>query len=302
MGVRFDALDWDDLRVFLHVARSGNLTQAARRLRMDPSTVSRRIAQLEGSIGTGVFERQRAGLKLSEVGERLLRHIETMESAVVAFQEELGAGDATVTGVVRLATMEGIASLYLAERFGRLREIAPHLTLELVTSAQTIHVNRREADRFLSFFKPPGQGLVSEKIGGFLLKLYASQAYVERHGVPKDAAALHDHAFVSYIEDLVQVDSVRWLRDIIDAPRIAFHSNSMIAQMNAAAGGLGLVLLPTFSIGPHSALKPVLDGEVQTSREVWLNVHNDLQFSPRIRAVVGFLKDLFKNDPGMQAV
>jgi len=302
MSVRFDALDWDDLRVFLHVARSGNLTQAARRLRMDPSTVSRRISQLEGAIGFGVFERQRAGLKLSEVGERLLRHIESMESAVVAFQEELGADDAAVGGVVRLATMEGIASLYLAERLARLREVAPRLTVELVTSAQTIHVNRREADLFISFFQPPGQGLVSQKLGGFLLKLYASRAYVDRNGVPKDAAALQDHAFVSYIEDLILVDSVRWLRDVIEAPRISFHSNSMIAQMNAAAGGLGLVLLPTFAVAHNPHLFAILEGEVQTSREVWLNVHNDLQFSPRIRTVVAFLKELFRQDSDMQAV
>jgi DNA-binding transcriptional LysR family regulator len=225
-----------------------------------------------------------------------------MESALVAFHEQLGAENTSVSGTVRLATMEGIASLYLAERFGQLKENSPELTVELVTSAQTVHVHRREADLFLSFFQPPGQGLVSDKIGGFLLKLYASKSYLERNGTPQDAADLQNHSFVSYVEDLVQVDSVRWLRDIIENPLVSFHSNSMIAQMSAAAGGLGIVLLPTFSVSRHSDLIPVLDGRVYTSREVWLNVHNDLQFSPRIRTVAAYLKALFRNDPSMQAV
>lgn len=301
MSRGFDGLDWDDLRVFLHVARTGNLTQAARRLRIDPSTVSRRIAQLESSLGMAIFQRQRVGLKLSETGETLLRHIETMESALVAFQEQFGAEETLVSGTVRLATMEGIASLYLAERLGELKEIAPELTIELVTSAQTVHVNRREADLFLSFFQPPGQGLVSEKIGGFVCNLYASKEYLARHGIPKDAAELQNHLFVSYVEDLIQVDSVRWLRDILESPAISFHSTSMIAQMSAAAGGLGIVVLPKFSVARHPDLIPVLNGVAFTGREVWLNVHNDLQFSRRIRTVANFLKRLFKNDADMQA-
>lgn len=300
MAVNFESIDWDDLRVFLYTARTGSLTQAARRLRIDHSTVSRRIAQLEASLGVAVLERQRSGLKLNEVGGRLLRYAETMESALVSFQEELGADETMVSGHVRLATMEGIASLYIAERCGLLRQIAPGITLELVTSPQTIHVNRREADLFVSFFKPLGQGLVSEMIGGFRLYLYASQEYLDRYGMPSDPSDLQNHQFVSYIEDLILVDAVRWLRDVIEAPSVALYSNSMIAQMNAAAGGQGIVLLPTFSVAGRPELITILPNEVSTTRQIWLNVHNDLQFSPRIRSVSLFLKNLFKNDPTMQ--
>lgn len=298
--VNFDSTDWDDLRVFLHTARTGSLTQASRRLRIDHSTVSRRIAQLESALGVAVFERHRSGLKLTEVGERLLRYAETMESAIVSFQTELSADKTMVTGHVRLATMEGIASLYIAERCGQLRKIAPGITLELVTSPQTIYVNRREADLFLSFFKPLGQGLVSEMIGGFRLHLYASQDYLDRYGTPSNPSELKNHQFISYIDDLILLDSVRWLRDIIENPTVSFYSNSMIAQMNAAAGGQGIVLLPTFAIPHQPTLVPILADEVGTTREIWLNVQNDLQYSPRIQSVYGFLKTLMKGDPAMQ--
>jgi len=297
----FDTLNWDDLRVFLHAARAGNLSQTAKRMRLDHSTVSRRISQMEASLGVAVFERHRTGLKLNEIGERLLRHAEKVESAIIAIHEEASIGDTEgLAGTVRLATMEGIASLYLAQRFSKLRQAAPQLTIELVTSAQTVYVHKREADLFVSFFRPPGPGLISERIGRFRLGLYASRSYLEDRGTPGSLRDLQEHWFVSYIEDLIQVDSVRWLADVIEEPRIAFHSNSMIAQMNAAAGGLGIVLLPSFACVGRPDLIPVLPDGASTTREVWLNVHSDLQFAPRIRAVRTFLRSTLKQDPDMQ--
>jgi DNA-binding transcriptional LysR family regulator len=79
---------------------------------------------------------------------------------------------------------------------------------------------------------------------------------------------------------------VRWLRDVVEGVPVVFTSNSMIAQMNAAAGGLGLVLLPHFAVHDGSSLEAVLPGEVSTTREIWLNVHQDLQFAPRINGGV----------------
>jgi DNA-binding transcriptional LysR family regulator len=296
----FKTLDWDDLKVFLHAARGGSLGSAAKRLRVDQSTISRRIAHLESTLGLALFERLPSGLKVNEAGDRLLCHAERIESAVIAMREDVQGGDSRMAGRVRFATMEGIASLYLASRFARLRQLHPNLTIELLTSPQTVSVNRREADLFLSFFRPPGQGMVSERIGCFALGLYASQNYLDQNGMPESASDLGKHAFITYIDDLIQLDSVRWLDDIIKKPPISFHSNSMIAQMNAAAGGLGLVLLPSFAVAGRDDLVPVLHRKMSTARELWINVHTDLQFVPRIRAVSSFLKSTFKADPTMQ--
>jgi len=296
----FNSLDWDDLKVFLHAARGGSLGSAAKRLRVDQSTVSRRIAHLECTMGMALFERLPSGLRVNEAGERLLCHAERIESAIIAMREDVQGGS-RMAGRVRLATMEGIASLYLASRFSRLRRQHPDLTIELLTSPQTVSVNRREADLFLSFFMPSGLGMVSEKLGCFQLGLYGSRSYFDREGMPENPADLARHSFVTYIDDLIQLNSVRWLDDVIKNPTVSFHSNSMIAQMNAAAGGLGLVLLPSFAADGRDDLVPVLHDRLSTTRELWINVHNDLQFVPRIRAVSGFLKAMFKADPIMQA-
>jgi DNA-binding transcriptional LysR family regulator len=297
----FNSPDWDDLKVFLHAARGGSLGSAAKRLRVDQSTVSRRIARLESTLGIALFERLPSGLKVTEAGDRLLCHAERIESAFIAMREDVQGGDSQMAGRVRLATMEGIASLYLAERFARLHQMHPNLTVELLTSPQTVSVNRREADLFLSFFRPSGQGMVSERIGCFQLGLYGSQSYLDRNGIPANASDLGRHSFITYIDDLIQLESVRWLDDIIKNPTVGFHSNSMIAQMNAAAGGLGLVLLPSFAVSTRPDLVPVLREKMSTTRELWINVHSDLRFVPRIRAVSNFLKSIFKADPVMQA-
>jgi DNA-binding transcriptional LysR family regulator len=119
--------------------------------------------------------------------------------------------------------------------------------------------------------------------------------------MPQTPSELGRHCFVTYIDDLIQLDSVRWLDDVIKNPTVSFHSNSMIAQMNAAAGGLGLVLLPSFAAAGRDDLVPVMPAKISTTRELWINVHTDLQFVPRIRAVSSFLKATFKTDPMMQS-
>lgn len=295
-----DPFDWDDLKIFLQAARAGNLSGAARTLRIDHSTVSRRIAHLEAALGLSIFERQPTGLRLSEAGERLLRHVENVESAMIALREDIKDDKRTASGRVRIATMEGIASLYLASRFERLRQTAPGITIELATSPQTVYVHRREADLFLSFFRPPGQGLVSQRIGRFRLRLYGSEAYFAKAGVPKDVDDLDAHLFVSYIADLIQVDCVRWLEEVVRNPSVVFHSSSMIAQRHAAIGGAGLVLLPEFAVEGCDALVPVLSDTIGTTRELWLNVHTDLQYSSRVRVVANFLRTLLQDDPQMQ--
>ncbi len=294
--MKFMSLNWDDFRIFLDVARTGNLSQSAQRLRIDHSTASRRISQLETALGFALFARSRTGFQLNEVGNRLLIRAEMIESAVIAIQTDIGSTTDEVVGTVRLATMEGIASLYLAPRMLLFRQAAPNVTLELVTSPQVIHVNRREADLFLSFFMPSGQGLVSTLIGKFHLYLFASAGYLERKGCPKTVGELQDHDFVSYIDDRIYVDAVRWLDDIIRKPNLVFRSNSMIAQLAAAIGGVGLVLLPRFAVDARSPLIPVMHEAVSTTRELWLNVHQDLQYVARIRAVVRFLDASMKAD------
>lgn len=286
-------LDWDDLRLFLQIQRKGSLSEAARQLRIDHSTVSRRLSQLELCLGGPLFERQRAGLKPTELAHILAQRAEAMERAVLAFQEELGGTDREPSGSVRIAMMEGIGTTFVARHLEPLLNKHAKLRVELVTSSSVVNVSRREADVFVSFFKPSDQGLACEPGGSFALYLYASRRYLEQHGTPADLADLVNHPFVGYIDDMVQLDAVRWLDELVQRPVMSFQSNSMLAQMTAAASGLGLVLLPKFSVVNEPELVPVLPEIARVTRPIWVSVHHDLQYSTRIRAVTGYLHELF---------
>ncbi|MDA7418576.1 LysR family transcriptional regulator [Xenophilus arseniciresistens] len=287
-------LDWDGLRLFLQIQRTGSLSQAARNLRIDHSTVSRRLAQLELCLGGALFERRPTGLKPTELAHLMTPQAEAMEAAMLALQEQLGAGaDRTPTGNVRIAMMEGIGTTFVARHLAPLLERHAGLHIELVTSATVVNVSRREADIFVSFFRPEGQGLACEAMGHFALYLYAAPAYLAAHGTPTRLDELVSHQFVSYVDDLIQLDAVRWLDELVQKPQMRMQSNSMLAQMSAAASGLGLVLLPKFSVVQESGLVPVLTDAARVSRTLWLSVHHDLQYSSRIRAVTSYLQQLF---------
>jgi DNA-binding transcriptional LysR family regulator len=294
--MNLNGLNWDDLRIFLAVARSESLSKAGRLLNIDHSTVGRRISALEFTLATPVFEHDRSGYRLNAQGREMLAMVEAMEANVLALADALDDPASGPTGRVRIATMEGIASLYLSEKLVTLKRMHSNLTVELVTSPHDVRISQREADLFLGFFKPTASDLDVRKLGSFNLHLYANPEYLARKGIPRDKAALRDHVFVGYIADLIQLDAVRWLDEAIKTPEFSFYSSSMLAQMFSAAAGGGIVMLPSFARAQRFGLHPILADEVEVTREIWLSCHQYLQRLPRIRAVVSFLTQAIELD------
>jgi DNA-binding transcriptional LysR family regulator len=290
-----DPAKWDDLRVFLEVARQGSLHGAAKRLHLDHSTVCRRIGKLESLLSVKLFDRTRKGIVVRNEAHDLLKHVEKMEFHASSLQDAVVRAGSDAAQTVRIATMEGIASQYLARRLPALSRFATNVSVELVSIPQTVDLSRKEADVFLSFFNPKAPGLTSALYAEFALHLYASADYLRAHGTPKSRDDLVNHVFVGYIEDLLAIHAVRWLDELIAAPKMSFTSNSILAQSNAAAGGLGVVLLPTF-VGAHvSGLQRVLP-EVSVLRDVWVSVRSEQRYQPRIKAVTRFLRQVFEED------
>lgn len=289
-----DRLNWDDLRLFLAVARAGSLAQASKKLGFDISTVSRRLAQLEEDLGGILFERGRAGLKRTALAEELVFHAQQVESGVIGLLD--AASQKGVSGVVRVAMMEGFGSLYLSRKLTPFISSNPNLQIELVTSPCTVNVTRREADIFLSFFELKGRGLHCEQIGEFALFLYGAPDYFAAHGIPKSPDELSSHQFVTYVDDLIQLDAVRWLSDVIENPRVAVCSSSMVAQISFAEAGAGLVLLPRFSVSASSCLKPVLTDAVRATRPLFLSAPQDLCLMDRVSSVMACVRSIVQVD------
>lgn len=290
-----DAVKWDDLRVFLEVARQGTVSAAAKKLKLDHSTVCRRIAKLEDLLATKLLDRSQRGIVVRGGAQQLLDHIESMEAHAISLEDVVAGNLNAATQTVRVATMEGIASQYLAWRVGLLERFAPNVRLELVSMPYPADLSRKEADIFLSFFNPRLPGLSSRKAGEVALFLHCSREYARTHGTPRNLTDLEDHVFVSYVDDLLAIDAVRWLDDLIKAPKISFSSNSILAQCNAAISGAGIVLLPTFvSAGARELVR--LMPEQAVRREIWVSVRNETASLSRIRLVLKFLTHIFEMD------
>ena len=287
------AAKWDDLRVFLEVARQGSVHAAARQLRLDHSTVCRRIGRLESLLAIKLLDRNRKGVVVRPEAQALLQHIEQMDQHANSLDEMIAEG---ASKVVRIATMEGIASGYIARRIPTLARFDRNLKVELVSIPQVVDLNRKEADIFLSFFNPTTRGLRSTLIGQFSLFLYCSKDYLRRYGAPRSRADLDRHMFVGYIDDLLSINAVRWLDEVVAAPKMSFHSNSVIAQCNAAVGGMGIVLLPTFVATGVSGLQRILSETISIKRDVWVSVRSEQGHLARIRSVIEFLKYIFEHD------
>ncbi len=288
--------DWSDLVFFLELARQGRLVPAAKRLRADHTTVSRRVAELERGLNCKLFDRSATGFVLTEVGQKLFNYAEAIESTALAIEENVAGVASEPTGDVRVATMEGIGSFYLAPRMPMLRKLFPEIRVELVTERHLISLTKREADISISFAQMTGPRLICEEVGTFQLRLYASPQYLDRMGEPRTIDDLDRHDFVDYIDDFVAISQVRWLHDVLVPSRVVFRSSSMVAQHNAAAAGVGMVLLPSFSAAEDARLRAVLIDQVSVMRSIWLTLHEDHQYLSRIRAVKSFLKKIISED------
>ncbi len=172
--------DWSDLVFFLELARQGRLVPAAKRLRADHTTVSRRVAELERGLNCKLFDRGANGFVLTDVGQKLFKYAEAIESSALAIEENVAGIASEPTGDVRVATMEGIGSFYLAPRMPILRQLFPEIRVELVTERHLISLTKREADISVSFAQMTGPRLISEAVGTFQLRLYASPQYLDR--------------------------------------------------------------------------------------------------------------------------
>lgn len=290
--------EWSDISYFLQVARQRNLVRAAQKLKVDHTTVSRRIRELERSLNTTLFKRSKSGFSLTEMGLRLLQYAEGMESNANSIINEIGIGDADAGGAVRIASMDGIGSMYLTQCIGDFNKLYPSIHVELITDTRLLDMSRREADIFVSFFKPQGKRLWFRKLGEFKISLYAAPRYFERHPMPARREDLDDHTFIDFIDDHVYLKENRWMSDILRPVHTIFRSTSLIAQYVAVSDGQGIAMLPSYVAAHNRELRPVLP-DLFTMRDIWISVHEDLLHIGRIKAIVGFLEKRLAADQSL---
>ena len=288
MGTRFD---WDDLQAFLAVARAGRLTAGARRLGVDHSTLSRRIAALEEALGAPLFHRDPMGYTPTEHGERLLETAEAMESLALGIQGELTGMRQSVTGAVRVGAPDGFGTRFLAPRMAELGRRHAGLEVQLVAMPRIFSLSKREADIAIGLSQPTQGRLHARKLTDYELGLYAAPAYLDGQPAITGMEQLTAHRFVAYIDDLIFTPELDYLPHVSRDIRPFLKSTSIVAQLEAVRAGAGIGVLPCFLAAPDPGLVRVLPDEVRLTRAFWLLVHSDLRRLARVRAVADFIAE-----------
>jgi DNA-binding transcriptional LysR family regulator len=291
--------DWNDLRAFLAVARTGRLTAAAGRLGVDHSTLSRRIAALEHGLAAKLFDRSPTGYTLTDDGTRLLPVAEEMERLALSGAETVGGSATSVEGTVRIGSPEGFGSWFLAPRIAALTERHSRLRVQLVAASALFSLSRREADILVSVSRPQDGRLTVSRLIDYDLALYAAPAYLERHPPIAAAADLQGHRFVTYIEDLLHFPELDFVRHVAPGGCTALESSNLVAQLRATLAGAGLCVLPAFLAAGDPRLVRILPHEVTLTRSLWLIVHQDLAELARVKAVVRFIREAVEAERGL---
>ncbi|MGR7995598.1 LysR family transcriptional regulator [Xanthobacter sp. ZOL 2024] len=299
--MRASDFEWSDLKFFLAVARAGRLTVAAARLKVEHSTVSRRLAALEGALGAQLFDRQPHGYALTAAGERLLAAAEGMESLALSAQGTIGGADLGVAGTVRIGAPDGFGTFFLAPRIAALAETHPDLDIQLLAMPRLFSLSKREADLAISLSRPKAGRLHARKLTDYRLRLYASRSYLARAGAIDSRAALSRHAFIGYVDDLIYTPELDYVPLVAKDLRVRLKSSSLVAQLTATRGGAGVCVLPCFMgdlfAGPgDDDLVPVLADEVSLTRTFWLLSHTDMRDLARVRVAADFIVDAVARD------
>ncbi|MEM7268797.1 MAG: LysR family transcriptional regulator [Pseudomonadota bacterium] len=277
------ALKWDGLRIFLAVARAGQMLGAGRVLGQDQATVSRRLKALEAELDAELFHRSPAGVTLTEAGERLLPMAERMESEALQAVSTVGRANLELAGAVRIGAPDGLGSYYLAPILAELATDHPNLSLQLAPLPRTFSIGQREADIAITLERPTEGRLVARKLTDYTLSLYASPGYLGEVGPIDQVEDLSRCLFVTYVQDSLYSPHLAYDQELIPRAGQMFECASVVAQaLTLAERGIGYVHDYALPIAPP--LVKVLP-ELRVRLSYWLVYHADARQARRVTEV-----------------
>lgn len=275
--------NWDDLRVFLAVARAGSLSGAARSLGVNHSTVFRRIAGLEETLGVRLFERLPTGYALTPAGEETLGIVECIEADVATLDRTVTGQDLRLSGTVRITATDMLAFWLLPDHLRQFRSDYPGIELEIVVGNEALNLSRRETDIALRIGNTPPETLVGRRVGRLEFAIYGAPGYCAAY----TGTDLTQHDWIGF--DSAHAPLIRQFEKLLPGMRPAVRSNSVACAVRLAKAGLGLAVLPCAIADQKPDLIRVAELPDAFGLDLWLLTHEDLRHTARIRAVLEFL-------------
>ncbi|QUS55900.1 LysR family transcriptional regulator [Pseudovibrio brasiliensis] len=282
-------LVWDDTKAFLAVARTGTLSAAAHRLSIGVATLSRKIDRLEEMLKIPLFIRHQSGYQLTEDGRDLLAKAEALEAAATAFASGAKA-QAGISGKLRLATAENLATHLILPALPEFRANYPELHIEILTDVSSVNLHRRDADLAIRMVKPESGNVTLRRLGTLGFGLYASKDYALKRAKWADQENYEQDDFISWCEALSHLVNAKWIERALKGRQPAVLTSSLATQVAATQAGLGLAVLPHFLASDAGLV--CVNADIGVEQPIYLVMHSDLAHSPRMRVMADFLADL----------
>jgi DNA-binding transcriptional LysR family regulator len=268
---------WDDVRVFLAVARAASLSGAGKRLRIDPATVGRRIARLEQNMAAALFVKSPQGYVLTNAGQRLMERAEPVEAAMQAASDVLNTTSEELSGQIRLGAPDGCANYLLPQVCAAICADHPDLDIQIVALPRVFNLSKREADMAIGVSAPTANRLHVQKLTDYKLHLMAARPYLQAHPPIQTVRDLQDHRVIGYIPDMIFDTELDYLNDL-GIKRVALASNSVSVQFNMVRQGGGIGVVHDFAMPSTRGLQKVLADQISLTRSFYLIRHKtDLQ-------------------------
>lgn len=280
-------IDWDKLRIFYAVAHAKSFTHAGEALSLSQSAVSRQISALEEMLGVSLFHRHARGLLLTEQGETLLATVREVYERLAAAESAVRESKDRPKGPLKITTPVAFGTTWLTPRLHEFMDLYPEITVTLIVDDRELDLAMREADVAIRPFPSSQPDLIQRQLFVFRHSVFASQDYLQRHGVPTKAEDLAQHRIIGYNEEgRLPFERVNWLLEA-GAPRgnrhrPSFKVNSLIAMLSAVESGVGLASLPDYMVHDHPTLVKILPQLDRPTTDTYFVYPAELKNSKRV--------------------
>ncbi|WP_085583731.1 MULTISPECIES: LysR family transcriptional regulator [unclassified Pseudomonas] len=281
-------MDWDDLKVFIFVAKSNNVTEAGASLKVSASTVSRKIAALEESLGAALFLKKTNGYFLTEAGRALLPLALETEERFKLIERQMSQPGERMAGQVRIDCPELMGTHLIIPALAQFREQYPEISFDFFNSAVSSKLTQSHSDIIVRLRRPENGNFTMRRVGTLTQALFCSEGYAAAHGLPAAVDDLKRHRLIGWTEEMAYMPLAQWLSDMSGEQKPWMRVSNLNGQLKAVEADLGIAALPVY-VAHQSGLRRVLADGPSHSSEVWLLRNQATQGIGRVDRVVDYL-------------
>lgn len=287
--------DWNLVKSFLAVARTGSLSAAARASGISQPTLGRHVGELESQLRVTLFERERRGMTMTEAGRELYEKALGIEREAAAFSLTATGQSSEIAGTIRIAASEIVTHFVLPPIIAELRSIEPALEIELVSSNEVQNLLIRDADIAVRMVEPAQAELLVRKVNDVSIGCYAAITYLDRAGRPAKADDLLEHVLIGYDRTDLLINGIRELGYDVDRHTFAIRTDAQVVHSKLIEAAAGIGFMPNFVARQISGIERILSGIPTGSIPMWLAAHRELRTSRRVRRAYDFLAQRLTN-------